>query len=405
MARFFPTVSLLLLLAFPAFAEPSLGAELRVQVDVLYPVEEVDHPQSARIEGATSSSIRLKSEGQNGNWSYDLNYLIQGSYGGGLGVIQPLSAPTDNSALLPLGNLLIEDGDSQLFHRFDRLWVAHTTPQTVVRIGRQAVTWGHGEVFRPLDLFNPVPPGATDTSYKPGIDMLYGQYLFESGADLQLLVIPRRKENSGLDLGESSFALKGLTSVGGVEAELVLAQDRRDKVLAAGFAGPVGDAIWKADVVTTFQDRGGTKISGVVSLHHSWTWNERPVTGFVEYHHNGFGVSDQRSVEELPSDLTDRLARGQAFNTGRDYLALGSSLQWTPLLQISPTLITNLNDGSMLGLTTVTYSLSEDANLVSGVQAPLGPRGTEFGGLARDRTGSQYQPAPVYVFFRLEKFF
>lgn len=68
------------------------------------------------------------------------------------------------------------------------------------------------------------------------------------------------------------------------------------------------------------------------------------------------------------------------FDTGRDYLAAGATLQQTPLLAISPALIANLNEGSVFGIAQATYSLRENLNLIVGSQFAIGPSGTEFGG-------------------------
>ena len=73
----------------------------------------------------------------------------------------------------------------------DRASVTFTTDNLVLRAGRQAITWGSGMVFHPSDIVAPFAPDAIDTTYKPGVDMLYGQYLFDNGADIQAIVVPR----------------------------------------------------------------------------------------------------------------------------------------------------------------------------------------------------------------------
>ncbi len=60
-----------------------------------------------------------------------------------------------------------------------------------------------------MDLFDPFAPDATDTEYKPGTDMLYGQYLFDDGSDLQAVIVPRpAHRGGGLTGNASSFALR-----------------------------------------------------------------------------------------------------------------------------------------------------------------------------------------------------
>ena len=97
----------------------------------------------------------------------------------------------------------------------DRLAVTYTTPDLVVRVGRQAITWGSGLVFRPMDLFDPFSPTATDTECKPGVDMLYVQRLFADGSDLQFILAPRpAREGGPVTADASSAALHVHTTVG-----------------------------------------------------------------------------------------------------------------------------------------------------------------------------------------------
>ncbi|MCG8458405.1 MAG: hypothetical protein MI919_19180, partial [Holophagales bacterium] len=292
-----------------------------------------------------------------------------------------------------------------LDHRLDRASVTYSTPRTVVRLGRQALTWGNGQVFHPLDLFNPFSPDAQDTSYKPGTDMAYAQYLFDSGADIQAIVVPRRGADGDPASDASSAAIKGLWRKGNVQMEAVAASDYGDPVFAFGAAGPVGDALWKFDIVSTDPDDGSAAISAVASLHNSWTWRTRPVSAYLEYYRNGFGVRDRRTVDSLPVDLTERIARGQIFNTGQDYLAIGGTVNSTPLLQISPVAIANLNDWSAQALVTAQYSLSDDANLVFGAQLPFGSRGSELGGRRTTVGADDFERAPYTFYIRFERFF
>ena len=56
-----------------------------------------------------------------------------------------------------------------------------------VTVGRQAVSWGSGIVFQPLDPFNPFAPTAVDRDYKAGDDLVLIERLFDNGHDAQLL--------------------------------------------------------------------------------------------------------------------------------------------------------------------------------------------------------------------------
>ena len=126
----------------------------------------------------------------------------------------------------------------------------------MVRVGRQALTWGSGLVFRPMDLFDPFSPSATDTEYKPGVDMLYVQRLFADGSDLQLIVAPRPQVKEGpLTADASSFALHYHLTLFGHQTTLLVARDHGDWVGGAGLNGALGGATWNVELVPTFAAR------------------------------------------------------------------------------------------------------------------------------------------------------
>ena len=407
MVRFTLTLSLVLLLASdPVRAEPVLGAEFRLQQEAFL-TRDGDRLERAIGNDAavTTSSLRLKAQGNSGSWSYDFHYLLEGFYSSDFSGLEMSTPSNSNANLLDLQSAISHDGDGSLDHRLDRASVAYSTPHTVVSIGRQALTWGRGQVFQPMDLFNPFPPNASDKSYKPGTDMVYAQYLYDNGADLQGIIVPRRDADGPTSSDDSSAAIKGLWPVDDLELEIVLASDYSEPVLGLGSAGPLGDALWKFDIVATnSSDRDGV-VSAVANLNHSWDWGEKPVSAFIEYYRNGFGVTDQRSVDELPDDLIERIARGQIFGTGRDYFDVGGTVHWTPLLQITPAAIVNLNDQSVLLLTTAQYSISNQSNLVFSAQLPLAPRGTEYGGRQTTDGSGEYGRAPYSFLIRFERFY
>ncbi|MEM9552843.1 MAG: hypothetical protein AAGC60_01170 [Acidobacteriota bacterium] len=405
MVKFLLALSFVSLLAASAQAA-DFGAEIRLQQQLLL-TRDGDVPGEAIGDSATltTGSLRLKAQGRGRSWSYELHSLLQGTFSSDFSGLTTLTRPAPDASLLDLQTTITGGRSGDLDHRFDRASITYSTPRTVVRLGRQALTWGNGQVFHPLDLFNPFSPDAQDTSYKPGTDMAYAQYLFESGADLQALVVPRRDADGDPATDASSAAVKGLWRQGNVQMEAVVASDYGDPVFAFGAAGPAGDALWKLDIVSTDPKDGSAALSVVASLHNSWVWRAKPVSAYVEYHRNGFGVRDRRPVDSLPARLTERIARGQIFNTGQDYLAVGGTVESTPLLQISPVAIVNLNDWSAQALVTAQYSLSNEANLVLGAQLPFGGRGSEFGGRRTTAGAEDFERAPDTFYIRFERFF
>ncbi len=277
----------------------------------------------------------------------------------------------------------IEDGDRhRSFHRLDRLALELRGGDWAVTVGRQAISWGAGLVFRPMDLFNPFAPTAVDRDYKAGDDLLLIERLFSDGSDLQVLGVGRRDGTGDFTGQAGSLAGKWRGFVGGAEVELLAAKHYRDQVYGIGVRYPLKGAMLRTDLVTTRLADGEVRVGGVVNLDYSLELAGRTTYVFAEYFHNGFGVSElPETVAELPEPLLDRLGRGELFNLMRDYLAGGASYQWHPLLAQTLTLIANLNDGSLLVQTQVSFDPGDNQRLELGLVEPLGASGDEFGGV------------------------
>jgi hypothetical protein len=258
-----------------------------------------------------------------------------------------------------------------------------------------------------MDLFDPFGPTATDTEYKHGVDMLYVQRLFADGSDLQFILAPRPSRADGpATVDASSAALHFQTTLFGHGTTLLLARDHGDWVTGLGVNGALGGATWNVELVPTVLKAGGVRVSGIANISDALTLFGRNATVFAEYFRNGFGVAGQPfDLASLPPDLVDRLARGQVFDTRRDYLAGGATLEVTPLLDLSPTLIVDLNDGSVLALAAATYSLADNVTLAAGVQAPIGRARTEFGGLPLTPSSPVSLAPPGQIYLQLRRYF
>ena len=371
--------------------------------------DSIDAALGARNRNDLLANFRLTWEPSWDRWSFLFHYVLTTEDGDSVRLMRAeaglLHAPP--STWFDLTNKFVDHAQVAGTQSIDRLAFAYTAPDFVVRIGRQALSWGSGLVFRPMDLFDPFSASATDTEYKPGTDMLYTQWLFSDGSDLQFIVVPRPARMGAQPSSDaSSVALHLHTSLLGHETTWLLARDHDDWVGAVGINGALGEATWNLELVPTFLDTGPTRVSAIANISDAITLLDRNATVFAEYFHNGFGVGgDSFDLASLPPDLTDRLARGQLFNTRRDYLAAGLTLEVNPLLDVSPTLIANLNDASVFALVAGTYSLSDNLSLVVGAQVPIGPARTEFGGLPLAPANHEFLAPPAQLYLQLRRYF
>src|SRR5579859_2433283 len=223
-------------------------------------------------------------------WSFLLHYLVNVEDGGGVRVMRAEAAllPAPPPTWLDMNETFTDRPSLTGTQSIDRLALTYTTPDFVIRVGRQALTWGSGIVFHPMDLFDPFSPSATDTEYKPGTDMVYAQWLYSDGSDLQFILVPRSAvQGERPTSDESSAALHLQVPLFDHETTWLIARDHGDWVGAVGINGALGGATWNLEWVPTFVAHGATHVSYLANLSDATTLFERNATVFLEYFHNG----------------------------------------------------------------------------------------------------------------------
>jgi hypothetical protein len=307
-------------------------------------------------------------------------------------ILVPQRIPSDRFRLMDLTHVISEDSDSVVEHRLDRLYVDITSAMAVARIGRQAVSWGNGLIYTPMDFFNPFDPAAVDKEYKTGDDMLYGQYLRQSGDDLQAVWVFRRDINGEVTSDVDSIAAKYHGFTGEHEYDLLLAEHFDDYVFGIGGISNVGGAVWRGDFTLTDTETDEV-FSLVTSLSYSWIGWGRNISGVLEYFYNGFGIAggdySPAALANNP-DLVERIIRGELFTLGRNYVAASAMIEITPLWLLTPNAFINASDGSMLVQLVSSYDFKQDWQLLAALAVPVGAPGTEFGGIDSGVPGKTY---------------
>ncbi|MCA8868142.1 MAG: hypothetical protein KDA67_05790 [Rhodobacteraceae bacterium] len=330
------------------------------------------------------ASLRLMWDKSLGDFHLEIHSNLMISQGDNLpyGVAAAPFFPTPPPAsYFDLTRIWQLDGHRIITNTIDRFSLGYSKGNFVLKVGRQAITWGSGMVFHPGDIVAPFAPNAIDTAYKPGVDMVYGQVLFDSGADIQAIAVPRSLAyGAPVAFAASTYAIRGQSKLGSMDASLLLARDRGDSVAALGLGGPLGGASWNLELLQWQLAGGQTLPSWLFNISNYGTLGGKNISYFAEVYHNGFGVDASVDYASLPASLTKRMATGQVFFPGRDFLALGATLELTADLSLSPNAIISLNDHSTLWGLTVSYVLGDNTNLVLNFSAPSGSVGTEFGG-------------------------
>ncbi|MBW1785325.1 MAG: hypothetical protein JRK53_01710 [Deltaproteobacteria bacterium] len=290
----------------------------------------------------------------------------------------------DDRRLLNLSSIISEGDRHVLYHRLDRLAFTLMPEWGAFTIGRQAVTWGNGLIFNPMDLFNPFAPTDIEREYKIGDDMISAQFPAGPLGDLHLLYVARRDPDTGnTGIDRNSLAGKLHFASGSVEFDVMGARHYSDTVVGLGSAGYLGSTAWRLDATLTLLDRGYRKdsyLSFVANMDYSWVWWGKNLYGFLEFYYNGLGGDDYLAVLSDPNVL-ERLARGELFTLGRPYLSGHIRLEVHPLFNVYMSVINNLGDPSGVLQPRAVWDMLQDVQITFGGNFVYGAKGTEYGGI------------------------
>jgi hypothetical protein len=221
--------------------------------------------------------------------------------------------------------------------------------------------------------------------------MLYGQYLLNNGDDLQFAHVFRRNPFTGdPESDQATTAVKYHGVLAESEYDLLLSRNYDETTFGIGGNRSIGGAVLRGDAVLA-DTPSGSKLQLVTSLSYSWVWGGRNMSGVVEYYFSEFGQKSGRyDIASLAQndELLRRLERGESFTLGRNYLAGGVTIEMSPLWLLTPNLFANLDDGSALLQLVTTNSLGDNAEFLAALNVPIGPSGSEYGGIGAGLPGT-----------------
>ncbi len=402
------------ILAVSLLASPALAEPVTVRLDLGGSFEQAASDSIGALLGydtrqTLDAKARLMWQGSAGALGFEAQVLLGYQAGDGVSygaALAGLAPPVPPPSFLDLSTDVFNNSGQSLTAGIDRFSVSHASQNLVLKLGRQAVTWGSGLVFRPSDIIAPFAPNAIDTAYKPGVDMAYAQVLFDNGNDVEAVFVPRRAVAGGpVVWDQSTLALRSTLLLGDFDGTVLLAQDHGDTLLTLGLGGPVGNAAWNVELGQWFLADSSTPLNILANISNSGTIGEMNITYFAEYFHNGFGVDTATPLDALPTALADRLATGQLFNTGQDFLAVGAQLSVSAAVTVSPSIIASLNDGSVFAAVQAGVSLSDNLDFSLNASKGFGPNGTEFGGRETTAGSGVFLKAPLSLGLNITRYF
>ena len=301
---------------------------------------------------------------------------------------------TDDRRLMDLSRVIAEHDDYRIYHRLDRLVLTTQRDWGSFRVGRQALTWGNGFLFNPMDLFNPFAPTDVERDYKRGDDMVMLQ-AYTGGGEMQLLAVPRRDRTGDIKGDESSVAAKYHSPLGDLEWDLMAGRHYDDCVIGTGLVGYLSSAAWRLDATYTWLSNDSTRNgfgSLCANMDYSWNWGGKNMYGWVECFYTELGTNNYSDIW-TDNDILDRIGRGERTTLGRSYFDTHIQVELHPLVSAYVTLIVNLADPSAAIQPRVTLDAAQDVQMTVGATIYAGGTDTEFGGFGIPRLPLREEPA------------
>lgn len=281
---------------------------------------------------------------------------------------------SDSSRYFDWSEEIFSDDQHRLVTRVDRLSITYRKPSWSLQTGRQAISWGNGLVFQPLDLFSPFAPTTIDREYKPGVDSVLFESLVGNSAELQLLWIGRQVDEAGSSA--DTKALKWHSQFSDLSLDLIVAEHIGDDFAAFSLSLPVAGSLLRLET-SRLCDETTCKLSGLANLDYTIALGPTLLYLFGELYRNGFGL--EQIEDRVPEALSERMARGEIFTLMKNYGSLGMNITWHPLWSQSFIVLENLEDQSGLFQTAVNYEPGDASRVQFGVSVPYGDLNTEFG--------------------------
>ncbi len=387
-----------LILAYASLVFSDVNGHLKIQgQNTAYPNNSIYSSDGRGHQSEYNADLRINLRNgfkSQSNWSYEVAYQLL-MYEGNRGINFPYlgtNAVDDDSRFFTLTDTLSESEDAYLLHRLDRLNISYTNEKIVLRMGRQALSWGNGIMFSVMDLVNPFDGRVFDQEYKSGDDMVYAQYLLDDGSDFQVASVFRRETpETSQSKAFNTHSIKYHMFVQSTEIDLLIAKHYGDEVFGVGVGMPIGGAVAHLELTDTQTDYG-KYFSGLGGISYSWVAFKRNMSGSIEYFFQESGIKKRIDLAALNDNpyLLLRLSRNETQWLGRSYLGANTLIEFTPLFITQLSLFQNMDDHSSLIQISSNYDWKENLQWFFAFSLPIGAQGKEFGGLESPSPGLFY---------------
>ncbi len=285
-----------------------------------------------------------------------------------------------------------DEGHADLM--IDRLNVQYQTNDLRLKVGRQPINLATTFYFTPNDFFAPFSAQAFFRTYKQSVDSARIDWQWSNDSSLSLIAVmdykldlsqPTGWETSP-DWAETAYLSRISTLSEYFELGLLVAKVSKDEIIGFDFQGEVFDLFGlRGEGHIRFTDKAKTKRDSKFSLAIDKRW-QNTLTLRLEHFYQHSGAKDSAKYQVLGTEDSNN-----AY-LARNYTAIGSSYDFSPLWQVDTVYLFNHQDTSKLLALYSLYVLSDESELSIGINIPLGKEPdfgrlkTEFGSFSQSLT-------------------
>jgi hypothetical protein len=280
---------------------------------------------------------------------------------GGLGA----GVTVEPSRSLDLSTDLVRTDTFLLEHDIDRAALGLYLGPVDVTLGRQAISWGNSLIFATSDVWAAFSPFDLDTSQKRGIDAVRAITSPSERVELDMVLADRGS------LADLSGGVRTTLYLPRADLYLALGKVFDELSVMAGVSAAVGSFKLRAEGHLPYSLDDDALALPRVTVGSDWFGPD--VTLTLEAHYNGAGTDqpDRYIAHALGSGP---LRRGETYLLGRWYLGGAAAWQATPLVNLSVSVIANLQDPSALVVTRASWDVAQDISLAIGAFNSIGAR-------------------------------
>ena len=251
----------------------------------------------------------------------------------------------------------------------DRAWMEYSGDNWQITLGRQRINWGINLVWNPNDLFNTFSYFDFDYEERPGCDALKLKY-FTSATSSVEMAFKGGHANDG-----NTFAGLYRFLAWNYDFQILAGQSGPDYVAGLGWSGEISGAAFRGELswFTPRPDEPQINESFIASVSGDYTFTNKL------YVHGGFLFNSQDTVQSRGFSLFDLNLSVKNMALSKYAVFLQSSYPVTPLFKVSASSIINTVDRSFYIGPAITWSISNNLELLVTSQFFFGEHKTEFG--------------------------